>query len=322
MFSQPISLSNVGQVLTGSGSDFYKEVTSRFNQALITSPLNTIESGAPLSWAVWLTILIPTIVYLATLDSRMRKSMKLLGPGLIALCGALVYQFGLLILYVTRFDKGEALGLASFPRYLSTYIFGLLLFVAFVLTSHIAERGFVVKRQGKTRPAWSFIAVISVFLIGLGYLAPLSAFLNHWPGGASSRAAFREPYASLGLQANRAGLTNDDVVLSIAQHTTGLEHLMTMYQLMPARVLDWPYSIGQRRDESDTLTDSSIDAVSIQSLLRSVDFVALVVIDDQFKEEFASIFSAPEDIQPAKLYKVDCGPATCKLRALASFQGH
>jgi hypothetical protein len=314
MFSQPISLSSVWQLLTGTGSEFYRQVTARFNDALFSMHLNSIDSGIPFSWAIWLVILIPTTIYLATLHERLSKSWRLLGPALILLSGALAYQFGLLVLYVTRFDKGEALGLASFSRYLSTYVFGLVLFVAFVFIAQMADQGFTVKRGAKRKPAWSFISVSTVFLMGVAFFAPFSVFLNHWPGGAAARAEFREPYASLEAQAKQAGLTKNDVVLSIAQHTSGLEHLMTMYQLMPANVLDRPYSVGPRRDETDTLTDDSIDEVSIQTLLRSVNYVALVVIDEQFKSDFRAIFEDPEDIQPAKLFEVNCGPTGCKLK--------
>ncbi len=204
--------------------------------------------------------------------------------------GAAGYTLGLLLSYALIFTEYEGIRLASFERYLSTYMLAWLLIVYSFLTAKFetwdGARGLVVQvllavavSVGVTPAYYSDLYKIGSSGEGLKIRQDTEAF-----------AASIKPH-----------LKSDDKVYFVAQKSNGLERVMFYYAMLPFTTsTSWCWSIGPKYFEGDVWTCNS----RLQELVKEFDYLALFYGDHQFWDQERTAFDAASQDKPFGLFKI------------------
>lgn len=294
-------------LVTGDFSSLVKpywgDVTRAFVDKTVHQPLTQIN-GLQISTLNWLIILTLFYVFnLKTIPSRIEKIRELKND-LIIVFGCLFYLSFLLFLYLTMFTEGEARGLASFERYVSTYFAGMVIYFTSKIVNKITNLQDLKSQIPNSNSTLLFeksIVVWVIFLLIQGSPGNLIGYLTN-PNGGSDQ--IQNKYRFENDLISQMNLSSNDKVWIIAQHTVGFEFYMFQYQLLPASVGRSPWSIGSFYGPGDIWTDSSITPAIWENKLENFDFVFVYSVTDSFKNEFGRLFENGEIRNVPAFYKV------------------
>jgi hypothetical protein len=219
--------------------------------------------------------------------------------------GAVVYTYGLLVLYLFRFGEYEAVRLASYERYLGTYWAGIALFLALVSIWLVAgsstgetANGAKVKTEGIAE-----LVVAGVVFIALFALSPVQKLAEFFASPHAYSSQVRAQFEPVLEQAKQAGIKPGDRVWIIAQHTTGFEYWVMRYSLMETSVTG-AWSIGSKLDEGDVWTEEK-SASEWAEELRDYDYVVVLRATESFADQFGELFENPFDATSPSVFKVE-----------------
>jgi hypothetical protein len=220
--------------------------------------------------------------------------------------GAIVYTYGLLVLYLFRFGEYEAVRLASYERYLGTYWAGVALFVALVViwlvgSSYPSEPsvGTLAKTEGVTE-----LVVAGVLTIALLVLSPVQKLAEFFANPNGYSAQIRSQFEPVLEQARTAGIKPGDRVWIISQHTSGFEYWVLRYSLMENETNSATWSLGSKGDDNDVWTVSKSASEWAQEL-TDYDYVLIFRATDSFVSEFGNLFANPTDATSSSVFKVE-----------------
>lgn len=273
---------------------YWDDVISNF-RLKTTSQSLTGMNGYPISATKWIFIF--TVILLITLFAlRNKKEIIRLGTiYAVIIAGFFAYLFILLFLYLTTFSQGEAVGLASYDRYVSAYFAGLAFFTCYLALLKF-ENFSVNNSESAITIIWIMLLLIQSSPWNLmSYLAA--------PNAASDQ--IRSQYDVQRSMIKDMNFTIDNNVWFIAEHTVGFEFYMFQYELMPANIGRSPWSIGTGYGPGDIWTDSSITPEVWDSKLNTFDFVFVHSVTDSFVKEFGNMFEDPNSLKETGIYKID-----------------
>jgi hypothetical protein len=210
--------------------------------------------------------------------------------GLLALHGALavgaiLYVLGLLWLYLTAFDAYEGPRLASFDRYMGTYV----LAWALVLAAPLFES---TRRGAPGR--WGAVAAIALMLGLLVRWGPYDA-LGRLASPAPGLSPLRQ---SLQGRVPAAAAIAPGRCYVVWQHTSGLEFWILRYELAPRLVaqLAWrtaPFSLGAPYGPDDAWTRPIGARAWSDQLKAGYEYVLVGHADAAFAARYGRLFGRP-----------------------------
>ena len=114
-------------------------LTVRFAKAIFTVPI--VSRGISISFVQCLLIIIAVLIGLWYFSINKKEIIQL---GIILIGTAILYSGMMLGTYLFLFSESEALNLACFDRYMSTYIYASLIIIILYILKHFSCRNLVV----------------------------------------------------------------------------------------------------------------------------------------------------------------------------------
>lgn len=223
------------------------------------------------------------------------------------LVGLPVYWLGLLASYMYTFSEEEGVRLASMQRYLNIYHTGLLLTVVFLLLlwadlypAHAPQQKFIRSRERK-----ACVCLLCVLL--MVPLLPFKAFILR--ENVDRTQAYRAPFEVLTEQIRVDGYTGSsgEKPCALLICRGGYPHVPVnhfTYLLWPSYRVPWECSYGSTNlFEGDGYTQILTAGEFRQHIAElGVDYIALYYLDDDFIQQYSSLFDAP--LANGQVYRV------------------
>ncbi len=287
-FSSPIRWDVFYGILKGKDQTYSAQVLENYRKLIFqTKPIIT-WFGIPFTYLMILCSFVAIlIVFYFVMRSKWTKSQRVFRAVVtaIALFQTCLYVFGMLAIYLFRFSEYEALRLSSAGRYLGTAFLALQMMVLLIF--------FDALPQAVSRQRIVLAAVIAVVIFPAIPVHNVKDFLLR-----SSARASREYnwYLDEFCESVEEKLPDSPCRLYvIVQESDGYYYWALRYLLMPNIVNEGVWSIssdGQPLYEGDIWTEKKTSE-EWKSELDGYDFVVLLRTNDQFKKDYADLFSNP-----------------------------
>lgn len=302
VFQNPIDIGAFFGALRGEGPAYWQEVLTTFGFGVSNYPINTdgVLAIPQHQLIVIFAIVLATFEWLVS--RRMGRKFGLASLGTVTI-GAVVYTYGLLVLYLFRFGDYEAVRLASYERYLGTYWAGIALFAALVAIWLVAGSSSSQTVSGAKTEGTAELVVAGVVLFSLFALSPVQKLSEFFASPNAYSSQVRAQFEPVLEQARAAGIKPGDKVWIIAQHTTGFEYWVLRYSLMENQTNSGFWSIGSKADENDVWTaEKSVSEWSGD--LKGYDYVLLFRKSESFQSEFSSLFEKSADVSDSSVFRI------------------
>jgi hypothetical protein len=315
-FQSPIDIGAFLGALRGEGPAYWQEVLSTFGFGVPNYPINTDGAVAipQLQLIVFFAIVLATVEWLVS--RRMGRRFGLASVGTVTI-GAVVYTYGLLVLYLFRFVEYEAVRLASYERYLGTYWAGVALFIALVAIWLVAgsssgqtANGAKAKNEGMAE-----LVVAGVVFVALFALSPVQKLAEFFSSPHAYSSQVRAQFEPVLEQAKQVGIEPGDRVWIIAQHTAGFEYWVLRYSLMENETNSGFWSLGSKANESDVWTAERTVAEWALDLTE-YDFVLVHRTSQSLTTEFSELFENSADVRDSTVFSVNVTEQGVKLTSL------
>lgn len=288
MISHIINLFNEGLV------GYKSTVFGSFIKALFFKELSS-STVLKISFAVGVCIFI-LLSYLLVHDMK-KSSAKTsnIFSSISVVVGAIGYASLILIAYLTIFSDYESLRLASYERYIGTYILGMLIIILALLINKYSVN---IKKNNIF-----IILSIGMLLFLTNYNVIINSTIYARADVATTRR-IRKPYKKFKNITDKY-LKEDDLLYFISTNDNGIDFYISRYELTPKKMnLAYGWSIGNPYDENDIWTIQKSKDQWKEELLQSYDYVYLFDIDEQFIENYKTLFKNKNDIVDNSLFKV------------------
>jgi hypothetical protein len=281
-------------------------VISNFVGAFFNANINLSYSVflSPLRWTIICGIFF--VIWAMLSGRRNRRRNIFIG---IALAIATFGYFGIILFsYLTVFGPGEAVGLASYDRYIGTWYQGVFFALVILIVSKFSLAKYFeqVAHSGEVGISLSIRKQVSVFLIAFIGVATLSSVHNYMlmlsvstTQGSEVRKSFTPVLEAIA----NADMPRQSKVYIISQHTVGFEYYVLRYEMLDAKFGKVPWSIGSPFGDGDIWTDPNWDAKKWEQELRDYDYVVLYKTTESFNNEFGSLFESGI-VDPNSVYQI------------------
>lgn len=274
-----------------SGILYVQDVKSAYFQALFHEAIAFgLNYGICL---IVLTVCLLAIGFLWRTFNRTEASGLLLGK--TSLCALWVILTGIYhavlmyALYCTSFSEYEAVHLASYARYMNTFLVtAVMLVIFFYYDSGLCER------------FHGSLIIISVLLAGFCLLN--RSMLNQMLPGIITKDEKKVRRFEIIADKLKEETGETDRVFILSRGDDGFIPMGVGYFALP-RVIDGG-SFGTRMDESDYWSEE-IPRQEFVSRMSGYDWLYLNRVDDLFREEYSASFADDIAIEDGKLYLID-----------------
>lgn len=218
-------------------------------------------------------------------------------------CFSLGYSFVMLISYLYVFGGYEGLNLASFNRYLGTFVLGLFIFLIVVLFEE-----FLIINNKKRK--YVFLSIF-IFLVLISNKDTLLNYSIYIPYSKISGKSNREGYNML-LKPVFENCNENDKINYISIANGGMDYWVSRYLLSPITInytgIGW--SIGNPYYEGD-IWSQYYDLKNYKNILSKYDYVFIYQINDEYLKNYGELFNQKaSDVNRGQLYKVDSNSST------------
>ena len=234
------------------------------------------------------------LIALSVLSVQLARAGRRLFCGVVmsiiflGFCG---YVAALLLSYLIIFTEYEGIRLASFERYLSTY---LVAWASFVFVKLFDDSD--VGRRGRG----TVVALVCFLMLTATTSGHFLKELRGIRSGGPDHG-LRLEIESFAAEIKKQ-IHPGDKTYFVAQNSNGLERVMFYYAMLPNTVsTKWCWSLGQKYFDGDVWTCNQ----SLQELLGDFEYLALYRGDDQFWRNNQSFFEPASIGDPRGLYKID-----------------
>jgi len=254
---------------------------------------NFVFNASPMTLVTVFLFLCAIMVYMHE-EREMKKRIITAGFSILISCG--IYMFTLLCVYLFLFTEYEALGLASFSRYLSTFFLGVyMLIVGYIL--HISQNENIEKRK---MPKYLLLFFIILCITGLQPLFNSTILAPQSTGNALSS---RCPYEC--VEEMSCELCEGDEVFFIDVGSNGLSTYISSYLAFPGKI-SGNGSIGTHSYYDGDIWTAIIKPERLQEILiEDYDYVYLYQTGYDFAEVYAQLFGGEEYVCAHTLYRVN-----------------
>ncbi|MCM1559154.1 MAG: hypothetical protein NC123_06380 [Butyrivibrio sp.] len=299
-----LTLGNLISLLKGEGAEYQYDTIYTFCKASYG-----VEFGGnmfQMKYISWIGLAIFSFLILKAVFKEINQ-LKLNIYIFSSLIGLFLYTLGLLLLYVFTYSEWEARNLASYQRYLATYLIGIFCFCLAVFFYYILQK---VKDKN----------IANVIIVGTVYLLllflPRAELVNITFGkgeAVKSTNTLRMQYADIEQYLPYFDYHTDKIYF-VCQNTKGFEYLYLRYLVTPVQVGGPSYSVGEPYSEGDIMytTDYTLEQWLAEIANQNVTYVYLYLIDEQFVEKYGAAFEGA--IEQGGLYKVCVSNAQVSLK--------
>jgi hypothetical protein len=207
--------------------------------------------------------------------------------------GGLAYVGILFFSYLVFFSEYEGVRLASFERYLSTYVLaiGVITFASYM---SIFDAKAIYKQRLNQLIVTLFVLLLAppLFFIELKQIQSV--------GSAATLRRDIEVFAAEVKQHIKPG----EKTYFVAQNTNGLERTMFYYAMLPNTIATgWCWSFGQKYFEGDVWTCDK----KLPELIQGYDYLAVYYADAQFWRVAGDLFEPQAKGLPRGVFKINLG---------------
>ena len=282
--------------LSGGGlARYQKETIVNFVNELFAGESGGIAGLSPVAWLFALPLLGAILASLLNKSKAREAQITLLA--LLSSGGYFVWLGALLLGYLTSFVPGEAISLAAFPRYLSTYQLGILLLVIHWLISAIESR----ENAGAHR-------LLALFACVLALLAPLDHVFFATVGSPyqnDKSVEFRARYAPSSRYYSE--LTDPSVKICFLDQTEqepGYSFALYQFEALPVNVAKaGAWRLGNPYYDTDYYSKALTPEEWEQDLIDGgFTHLYLKNTNAYFIQNYGSLFVNVSDIQPGSYY--------------------
>jgi hypothetical protein len=281
-------------------------VISNFVNAFFTTDLNPYYAAflSPLRWTIVCGIF---FVIWAMLNGRINLKRNI-AIGVTLLITTAGYFGIILYSYLTVFGPGEAAGLASYSRYISTWYQGLFFAIVILILSEFSLEKYLdstttIRAQADSFKARKKVSLFLVAFIGVATLSSVHNYILMLSVSSTQGSEVRKQFVPVLKAIDKADMPEQSQVFIIAEHTVGFEYYVLRYEMADMKFGKVPWSIGSTYGEGDIWTDPSWDVRKWSGALRSYDYVVLYRTTESFNREFGSLFKSG-DIVSESVYRV------------------
>lgn len=285
-----VSLDNVVSLFTGGMQKYQRDSIMNFIDALSSYKFGGYALTMYLpTWVALFVILFLVIIHVSPNADR-KKHNRVLMVGL--LCGFAVFVVSLQVLYLFTYNSTEAVVLASFERYVSTFLVAICYVILGVLIAEFAK-----KEKGS--------AAVAVGMCSLLFFMPLSYIFDVTilsPIHCNKSVAYREEHMQVQQYADMLDYTKDKV-LYISQEDNGIDRMILSYLMAPVKSGGRMWSLGGPYSEIDNWSQD----VTPEEFLGFLDadgcnYVYIFKTNAYFTETYGELFGG-EQIQEKAMYR-------------------
>ncbi|MGH4052342.1 MAG: hypothetical protein ACREVX_13605 [Clostridium sp.] len=291
-----VGLENIKDLFNGN-AEHYQMITIKNFFNAITEHFLT-DYTFKLSFMSWIVILLAISVMILAFVCKDEEKIrfKLVVSGIFM--GGVLYTGSLLILYVFTYSEYEATNLASYSRYTSTYILGVLMFLT--ATACLKEEVNDIKYK------LSYPLIILLFLLFTINLTPVTRNIVLAPAYVQNTIVKRQRYEPI---TNISGILNYemDKVYIISVATNGYDYWVSRYNITPVKTNlgEDSWSIGKPYYKSDIWTQDISAKDWALKLKNEYTYVYIYKTNDAFNKMYGENFKGGiQSIKNDTLYKV------------------
>lgn len=291
-WSRPFAFSDIKSFLAGHAKYYQYETMYNFSRALVNTNLSNIN--IPLTFVSWVGII---GVIITLLFSKIKGNKNILSHKIgviLPLIGLFGYALILAFVYIFKFSEYEAVRLASYARYIDTYLLALLLLLFGVYLS-------TCNNDKKFQP--NNLLIVGILLIGLN-LMPLLNISVLVKENINETKQNRTEYVTF-EKYTKEFVDSKSKLYFICNGCMGKEFYISKYLATPIKTnLGSTFSIGTKYSEEDVWTYEITSDKWKDILQKEYDYVYLYKVDEQFVSQFGKLFESKE-ITNNQLYRVD-----------------
>ena len=223
-------------------------------------------------------------------QESLRRRVKLL-IWLLAIYGT-VYMAGLLLLYMFSFSDYEGPRLASFTRYVNTFLMPAMLLGLVLAVPDDADPDEQAPLDGGQGWAWWLLVGAVLFTVLLQ--APSWSGAAKWQarGDAAEERDFLKPMVEEVKQLVPATKR----VFMVYQRSPGRGFHIARYEIAPRPTNKWFFSLGQPYYDGDVWTENLTPAQLSEMLVKDdFSYFYLQRVDKKFVETYGALFASPDD---------------------------
>ena len=300
IFSGPYDMGRIASVLLGRDDTYLTDVWHNFIGAFFNRTVSLNSTGLS---PTYFTLCLMLMAALGAVMVFFRKKKLVTGRRSILLLtttGALfvVYVLGIAFTYIDRFAMHEALGLASFERYLHIVYLGVWVFLVLLLVSALQEL-----RLGHN--------VAAAVVTAAAFLMTPTASLHHYVTRAyvADSQALRAQYDELAEKIDLY-VPEDAAMTFVSQEDAGFDYYALRYITRPHTLANWggninSWSVGVPFFEGDVYTYIIFAEEWQRIVVDNYDYVAIHRLNDYFHEYFSIAFANPDELRENEVYRVN-----------------
>ena len=276
-FSSPINVKELFLTLIGHDNTYRNTVVINFINTFFNTALFSVLGIDICSAHICLSLI------LWALYAKMKKSS--MGLPLIFLSMFILYEFGLLLMYLFKFSEYEALNLASYSRYTNSFV--LCFIIVFV--------GYFLRSKYKSK--YTLIVVLICLLAN-----PANTFAYHYTRKASLTS--KEPYINVKYDIS-SRISEKGRFIIVVQNSNGLEWLRINYEiieLLNGYNTGWSY--GDPYSEKDIWTTNLTDQ-EFGQMINTYDYCYFYNVDENFIKKYGQFFDKLSHIKNNTLFRFD-----------------
>jgi len=290
-FNGDISIEKVVQAFSNDSSEYQQLIIHNFVERLVSSK-------------AFLTLVLLSILAFMFIRNRKKNNVDKHALELLffwLLLGLAAYLLLLLVLYMFFFGDYEAVRLASYNRYVKTYIVGFSI-VVFILLFHqyLEEASFKIRRY-----LLSFLVIFSIAAAGFGFRGGIGSIYFSIMGRGV-------PQANVLIDKLAKKVTDvvpkDKKIYFIWQNSTGFEMQMFSYGVIPRLGNHGCWSVGDKYYAGDVWT-CELNEKQFENAILEYDYLFLGHVDGHFIRRYKGLFenSVIKDGQLYEIKKVQGG---------------
>ncbi len=284
---------NTSEISPSAILDIFRHPEGNYRMEVLENFVKKFFDGTAGGYAVsysYMTLVVIAIACIVFLHIYVIKKDKSVIVGLSAMLGGwIIYLISLLILYQFSYTKSEAVYLASFHRYNSTYM------VALVMVLEISIL-YYFRNKNKTLIVCAIAVLLNCNLFSV--ISPVLEFLGEMPE--------HEEFTDVTDQ-----ITENDKIFFVDQNSDNINYLIFRYEVTPVHINENSdsYSLGEGKyDENGKLIEDSWKNVYTmqdwEDELRTegYTYVYLYSVTPAFENDYKELFQS--EIKEKTLYQI------------------
>lgn len=307
---------NIGNLLTGDLREYQLSVIKNFWRNFFNAPYYPM----PVSF-FWSMVSLLVILMLWSIFIKNRiVAKRALTVGSSLFIGSIIYGLLIMTLYVLIFSEYEAARLASYERYMATYLTG---FMIFVVGGFLNETRFLAAFYKKHRAGITLILFFGTLM--LGFLICMSTregqilySVSHSRQAVATTVKTRAPY-EVAKQWRPCLNSQNDKLNIIATNTKGNERNILLYTLYPIAAQTYyrsDYSVGENSYYTGDIWTMIATPEGWRGYIESnYTLIYVFKYDEIFNNSYGHYF---DNLKNDQLYRVEKTSDETYLRSVSS----